>query len=167
MDLPLAVVGSPILLEQLLGHALELALAAGSQVAALGTGGGVLIQEGGNLQLVPDPLGHALGQLHALLHGHIFGLGHEGNDVSGAHALVLALVLVHVDALGGNLGQAEGHLLDGAQLTDQGEHAAVVVAVGLGIKQGAAGHAVGGLYQSVIGSLVLFLAAAEIGDALN
>ena len=167
MDLPLAVVGSPILLEQLLGHALELALAAGSQVAALGTGSGVLIQEGGNLQLVPDPLGNALGQLHALLNSHVLGLGHEGDNVGGAHALVLALVLVHVDALGGHLGQAESHLFDGAQLTNQGEHAAVVVAVGLGIKQGAAGHAVGSLYQSVISGLVLLLAAAEIGDALN
>ena len=39
-----------------------------------------------------------------------------------------------------------------------------LVAVGLGVEQGAAGHAVGGLHQSVVGSLVLFLAATEVRD---
>ena len=166
MDLALAEVGSPVRLQQLLGHALELALAAGSQVAALRTGGGVLIQEGGDLQLVPDALAQALGHLHALLNGHVLGLGDQGDHVGGAHALVLALVVVHVDALGGDLGQLEGDLLDGLGGADQGEHAAVVVAVGLGVEQGAAGHALGGLNEGVISSLVLLLAAAEVRDTL-
>ena len=167
MNLPLTEVGGPLLLEQLLGHALKLALAAGGQVAALGAGGGVLIQEGGDLQLVPNALAQPLGQLHALLHGHILGLGDEGDHVGGAHALVLALVLGHVDDLGGLLGELEGDLLNGVDIADEGEHAAVVVAVGLGVEQGAAGHALSDLHQSVIGGLVLLLAAAEIGDALD
>ena len=164
MDLPLAEVGGPLGLEQLLGHALELPLAAGGQIAALGTGGGVLIQEAGDLQLVPDPLAQALGHLHALLHGDAHG-GDEGDDVGGAHAGVLAHMLGHVDDLGSLLGQLEGDLLDGLGGADHGEHTAVVVAVGLGVEQGAAGHAVGHFHQGVIGGLVLLLAAAEIGDA--
>lgn len=54
-------------------------------------------------------------------------------------------MLVHVDALGGDLRQLEGDLLDGLGRADEGEDAAVVVAVGLGVKQGAAGNALGGL----------------------
>ena len=79
---------------------------------------------------------------------------------------MLALVVVHVDALGGDLGQLEGDLLDGLGGADQGEHAAVVVAVGLGIEQGAAGHALGGLHEGVVSGLVLLLAAAEVRDTL-
>ena len=167
VNLPLAEVGSPVGLEQLLRHTLELALAAGGQVAALGPGGGVLIQEGGYLQLVPDALAQAAGQLHALLHGHVLGLGDEGDHVGGAHALVLALVLGHVDDLGGLLSELKGDLLDGVDIADEGEHAAVVVAVGLGVEEGAARHALGDLHQGIVGSLVLLLAAAEIGDALD
>ena len=138
VDLALAVVGRPLGLQELLGHTLELALAAGGKVAALRTGGAVLIQEGGDLQLVPDALSDALGHLDGFLHGHVH-LGDEGDDVGRAHALVLAVVLVHVDALGGDLRELEGDLLDGLGGADQGEHAAVVVAVGLGVEQGAAG----------------------------
>ena len=166
VDLALAVVGSPVGLQELLGHALELALAAGGEIAALGTGGAVLIQEGGDLQLVPDTLGNALGHLDSFLNGHVH-LGNEGDNVGSAHALVLAVMLVHVDALGGDLRQLEGDLLDGLGRADEGEDAAVVVAVGLGVKQGAAGNALGGLDEGVIGGLVLFLGAAEIGDAFD
>ena len=166
MDLALAVVGRPLGLQQLLGHTLELALAAGGEIAALGTGGAVLIQERGNLQLVPDALGDALGHLDGFLHGHVH-LGDEGDDVGRAHALVLAVVLVHVDALGGDLRELEGDLLDGLGGADEGENAAVVVAVGLSVEQGAAGDALRGLDELVIGGLVLFLGAAEIGDAFD
>ena len=166
MDLALAVVGRPLGLQQLLGHTLELALAAGGEIAALGTGGAVLIQEGGDLQLVPDALSDALGHLDGFLHGHVH-LGDEGDDVGRAHALVLAVVLVHVDALGGDLRELEGDLLDGLGGADEGENAAVVVAVGLSIEQGAAGDALRGLDELVIGGLVLFLGAAEIGDAFD
>ena len=166
MDLALAVIGSPLLLEQLLRHTLKLTLAAGGQVAALGPGGRVFVQEGGNLQFVPDTLGHALGELHALLHSDVLGLGNKGDDVGGTHALVLTLVLVHVDALGGDLGQLEGNLFNGVDVADQSKYAAVVIAVGLGVKQSTAGDAVGCLDQRVIGSFVLLLAAAEVGDTL-
>ena len=163
MDLPLAEVRGPLGLQKLFGHALELAFAAGGQIPALGPGGAVLIEEGGDLQLVPDPLAQAAAHVDALLNANVH-LGHEGDHVGGAHALVFAVVLGHVDDLGRGLGQLEGHLLDGLRGADEGEHAAVVVAVGLGIKEGAAGHAVGGLHQGVVGGLILFLAAAEIGD---
>ena len=130
----------------------------------LGAGGGVFVQEGGDLQLVPDALGHALGQLHTLLNSDVLGLGNEGDHVRSAHALVLTLVLGHVDALSGHLGQLERHFLNGVDVADQGEYAAVMVAVRLGVKERAAGNAVGGLHQSVVGSLVLFLAATEVRD---
>ena len=42
-----------------------------------------------------------------------------------------------------------------------------LVAVGLGVEQGAAGDALRGLDELVIGGLVLFLGAAEIGDAFD
>ena len=42
-----------------------------------------------------------------------------------------------VDDLGSLLGQLEGDLLDGLGGADHGEHTAVVVAVGLGVEQGA------------------------------
>ena len=105
-----------------------------------------------------------LGHLNALLDGHVH-LRDEGDDVGGAHALVFTLVLTHVDALGGDLGQPERDLLDGLGRADEGEHAAVVVAVGLRVKEGAAGDAVRSLDEGVVGRLILFLAAAEIGDA--
>ena len=58
------------------------------------------------------------------------------------------------------------HLLDGLGGADHGEHTAVVVAVGLGVEQGAAGHARGGLHEGVVSGLVLLLAAAEVRDTL-
>ena len=76
-------------------------------------------------------------------------------------------MLVHVDALGGDLGQLEGDLLDGLGRANEGEDAAVVVAVGLRVEQGAAGNALSSLDESVVGGLVLFLGAAEIGDAFD
>ena len=76
-------------------------------------------------------------------------------------------MLVHVDALGSNLGQLEGDFLDGLGRTDQGEDAAVVVTVGLRVEQGAAGNALSGLDEGVVGGLVLFLGAAKIGDAFD
>ena len=93
--------------------------------------------------------------------------GDEGDDVGGAHAGVLAHMLGHVDDLGSLFGELEGHLLDGLRGADHGEHAAVVVAVGLGVEEGAAGHALGHLHQGVVGGLILLLTAAEIGDTFH
>ena len=166
MDLALAVVGSPIRLQQLLGHAFKLTLAALGQVAALGPGRGILIEEGGNLQLVPDALGNALRQIDALLQGHVHR-GDEGDDVGRAHAGMLTHVLVHVDQLGGLLAELEGNLLDALRGADHREHAAVVAAVGLNVHQG---HARGGLchvHELIEDDGIDFLADAEIGDALN
>ena len=164
MDLPLAEVGRPVGLQELFGHALELTLAAGGQIAPLRAGGGVLIEERGQLQLLPDALGHAAGEFDALLHAHVL-LRNEGDDVDGAHARVLPLVLSHVDGLDGLLGEPEGDLLDGLRRADHREHAAVVAAVGLHVEQGAAGHGIGHVHQTLEHGLVALLADGEIGDA--
>ena len=166
MDGALAEVGSPLGLQELGGHAFELALTAGSQVLALGTGGALLVEEAGDLQLVPEALGHTLAHLNALFHGHVHG-GDEGDDVGGAHTGMLTLMLGHVDELSGLLGQQESALFHGGGGTDQGKDAAVVVAIGLDVDGGHTGDGVGNINQSLEGGLVLLLAAGEIGDAFN
>ena len=166
MDLPLAVVRRPVRLEQLFGHALKLALAALGEVAALGPRGGVLIEEGGDLQLVPNALCNALGQLNTLLERHVHRWN-ERDDVGCAHARVLADVLGHIDGLGGLPGQAEGDLLDALGRAHQRKDAAVVAAVGLDVQQRAAGHGIGDIHQALEHDRVDLLADAEIRNAFN
>ena len=119
---------------------------------------------GGQLQLLPDALRHAAGEFDALLHAHVL-LRNEGDDVDGAHARVLPLVLSHVDGLDGLPGEPEGDLLDGLRRADHREHAAVVAAVGLHVEESAAGYGIGHVHQTLEHGLVALLADGEIGDA--
>ena len=93
--------------------------------------------------------------------------GDEGDNVGSAHTGRLALMLVHVDQLSSLLGQLESDFLDGVGVADDGENAAVMVAVRLNVDGGAAGNSIGGIDQSLEYSLVLFLGDREIRYAFD
>ena len=65
------------------------------------------------------------------------------------------------------LREPEGYFFDGFGRADEREDAAVVVAVGLRVEEGAAGYAVGDFDERVVGGFVFLFAAAEVRDALN
>ena len=65
-----------------------------------------------------------VGILDHLVHGDV-GHGNEWADVGGALARVGAVVLRHVDELGGFLDHLVGGLEDGLGLTDEGDDGAV------------------------------------------
>ena len=166
MDFALAEVGRPLGLEELLGHAFELSLADVGEVHAVGRRGGIFVEEARDFKLFPDAFAEALRHLDALFDRHV-DCRDERDDVGGAHARVLAVVLRHVYDFGGFFRELEGDFFDRLGRTYEGEDAAVVVAVGLRVEQRAAGYALRDVDERVVGGFVLFFAAAEVRNALD
>ena len=138
MDGTAAEIRLPLRQQDLLGHALELALADGSQVHTVGSGSGILVQEHGHACLFPDPLGNLLAQFHALLGGH-FLHGNEGAHVHGTHSGMLAHMLGQVDQLHGLLSQLHSGLGNALRAAQEGDDGAVMVGVGAVVQQGDTG----------------------------
>ena len=119
---------------QFLGQRLVLALADVGKAHAFGTGRRLAVQVDRDAQLLADPPAQPPGQLDAVLHGGTLHR-HEGADVGGAHARVLALVLGHVDQLGRLADQPEGGLDDGVRRPGEGDHRAVGGRAGIDVQQ--------------------------------
>ena len=73
-------------------------------------------------------------QRHAVGHGDT-GDRHERADVHRAHARVAAVMLRHVDGLGGALASAEGRLDDRLRRADEGDDRAVGVFARIDVEQ--------------------------------
>ena len=105
------------------------------QVLALRAGGGLFIQVDRDVQLGADPLAQPAGDQHAFRHADVPD-GDKWHDVCGADAGVLAGVLVQVDQLGGFGDGPKSGFFDGFGRTDEGQHGAVVIQVGVAVEQG-------------------------------
>ncbi len=108
----------PVRLLQLLRQPLVFARPHPGQVAALRPRRRPLVQVDRDPQLLADPPAHPTGQLDALLHRHARDR-HERADVRGAEARVRALVLPHVDHLGGTPDGAERGFGDRVRRPDE------------------------------------------------
>jgi hypothetical protein len=106
---------------QAMRQRLVLALTDVGKPNALGTRCGFAVEIDRNGQLLADPFTEPLGQLDAVLHRGTLH-GNEGADIGGAHARVLALVLRHVDQLGGLSDQPEGSLDHRVGRPGKGDH---------------------------------------------
>ncbi len=145
-------------------QALVLGAADVGQDLVLGTGRGPGVEEDRKLEPRRDALPERPGERHRLVHGGI-AERHEGDDVHGPHARVLARVVLHVDATEGEPDGGLHGVGHGLRLAGEGEHGAVVVGVLGAVEQEDAGH--GGDDTGELVDDVLPPAFAEVGHALD
>jgi hypothetical protein len=126
IELGRAVVGDPRGVGQLRFQALVLASAHAGEVAALGPGGRLLVEINRDAQLLPDAPTDLTGDRGALLHRHSRD-GDKGDDVGGTETRMRAVVLPHIDKLGGTLHRPERRLADRLGRADEGDDGAVRV----------------------------------------
>ena len=112
-----------------------LALPHHCEVLALRPGGGVFVVVDRDPQLSTDPLSEGVGQGHTLLDRDVPNR-HEGADIGGPDAGMLALVGGHVDQFGGPGNAGKGPLQDRLWRTHQGDDRAVGGPSGIHIEQG-------------------------------
>ena len=134
------------------------------QVAAVGVQGGVAVAVDGEAHLVGQAPGQAVGVGHRLLHGDA-GHRHQGADVHGPEAGVLAVVAAHVDGLGRRPPGPHRRLDDGVGRPDEGDHGAVGAPAGVDVEQRHLLHRRDGLGQAADDRRVA--AFGEVGDALE
>ena len=148
----------------LLQQGFELTAADVLQVGAFGAARGGLVEVDRNLQLAPDFVAQAFGELDALFQGDAFD-GDEGDHVGRADARVRALLFREVDQGDGLFHRAKGGIGHGGGRTHEGEHAAVVIGIGFAVEQHHLGNGEDGLHDGVdLGGIA---ALGEIGDALH
>ena len=109
-------------------EALVLGLADIRQDDPLRARGGLGVEVDGQVEALRDVGAEATGELDALVHRRL-AERHEGDDVDGADARVLALVLLHVDLRDGDLDGTLHRHGDRLGLAGEGQHAAIVVDV--------------------------------------
>ncbi len=159
-----SIVGLPTGMRDLGPEPLVLRFPDVGQDDPLGARGGLGIEVDGQLEALGDMGTEAARQLDALLHGRL-AERHEGDDVDGPDAWVLALVLLHVDPGDGDLDRRLHRHRDGLGLTGEGQHAPVMVDIRrpveeVDVRRG--GHG-GGQRVDDLGPASL----AEVGDALD
>ena len=97
-------------------------------------GCGILIQEDRNAELLADCFSDFLCDCIRLCDGRI-AAGDERNDIDGAHARMLSLVLGHINQLHSDFKRVDDCVAERFRLTDCGNHAAIVVHIGLAIQK--------------------------------
>ena len=130
--LPLGILELPF-------QSLVLAPANLGEVAALGPGGSGFVEIHRNGQLPGHTVPQAAGQLGAVLHAHPFH-GHEGHHVRGPHARMGAVLLAHVDDLGGFRDAGKGPGQHRLGLAHEGDHRAVGVSPRIHVQDFDTGH---------------------------
>ncbi len=113
------------------------------QIAPLGSGGGVLVKEHGNLELAPNPLSERPGKADALVHRSA-GERHEWHHVHRAHPRVLSLMPPQIDAIPGFADGGESRFCHWLGRTCHCQHRAVVPGVGGNVEHAHAGHVFSG-----------------------
>ncbi len=134
------------------------------QVAAIGVERGAAVAVDGQAHLVGQAPRQAVGVGHRLLHGDA-GHRHQGADVHGPEAGVLAVVAAHVDGLGRRPPGPHRRLHDGVGRADEGDHGAVGAPAGVDVEQGHLLHRGDGVGQAADDRRVA--AFGEVGDALE
>jgi hypothetical protein len=154
----------PLRVAQLVGQPLVLALPDGRQILPLGPACRGLVQIDGDGQFAADALAHAPRDGRAVLHGHA-GDRDEGADVSGPHPRVRAVVLGHVDDLGGLGDGLEGPLGHGVRVAHERHHGAVRVRPGVHVQHGHARDGLDGVRDLL--ELRPVSPLGEVGDTLH
>ena len=109
------------------------------QVGPFRTSGGLFVQINRDIQFPANALGQMARHLHTLFHTYS-GNRHERHHIRGAKARVGTAMLVKVDQPGGRLNRPERRFFHCRGRPGVGDHAAVVVSVGTGVKQGNFSH---------------------------
>jgi len=144
-------------------NALELSAANVFEILTFGRGGGGFIEIDRNLEAAGDFGSDVAGHGDAILEGDAVN-GNEGYDVGGTHARVRALVMCEVDQFRSLAGAADGGLLNGFPLANEGDDAAIVVGIHLSVKQIDAGNLHSFDNGVDFGRIAAF---REIGNAFN
>ncbi len=111
-----------------------------AQVDPVGTGGGGFIEVNGDAQFRADARPQLAGNLHTVGHRHA-GNRHERYHVGRPHAGMLAVLLVHVNQLGGAGDGGESSLADDRRRADKGDDRPVVVRIRRAVQHPDARHA--------------------------
>ena len=115
-----------------LAHGLRETLESGpsdvGQDAPVGAEGGLGIEEDGQVEALGQAGGEAARTLDTLLHGRV-AEGHEGDDVHGPDARMLAPLHAHVDAFDGHLDRTLHGRHHAARVARHGVDAALMVRV--------------------------------------
>ena len=136
----------PVGILELLRQALVLAPPHLGQVAALGARGGGFVEVDRDGELFRHARAQASRQLGAILHAQAFH-GDKGHHVGSSHARMGAMLLAHVDDLGGFGDAREGTLQHRLGLAHKGDHRAVRVGTRIHIKDAHARHGGDGIHH--------------------
>ncbi len=159
-----AEVRGPLRVAHLLGQPLELPPADVLEVAAMRRGRRLLVQEDGDAESLRDRLTHLPGQGDAVGHGRSLDRD-EGHDVHRSQTRVLAPMSPEVDPREGHREQLGDRRTKGRLVAGQGQHAPVVVTIGLDVEDAKAGGALQGGHRFIHD--LRPAAVADVGNAFD
>ena len=134
------------------------------QVDAVGPPGGRFVEVHRHAQLVPDLIGDALGEAHALLERDALD-GDERHHIGRSDARVRALMLGEVDQFDRLFDAADGCVGHCRRRSDERQNAAIVIGVRFAVEEYDIGHRQDGLHDRIhFGGIAPF---GKIRDTLD